>query len=64
MKHQAIREQLLETVVKANEVGVIRLSAGNISIRTGKHLAAITPSWIKYHQMKVEDISIVDLDGH
>ena len=64
MKHQAIREQLLETVVKANEVGLIRLSAGNISIRTGKHLAAITPSRIKYHQMKEEDISIVDLDGH
>jgi len=64
VKHQAIREQLLETVVKANEVGLIRLSAGNISIRTGKHLAAITPSRIKYHQMKVEDISIVDLDGH
>lgn len=64
MKHQPLREQLLETVVKANEAGLIRLSAGNISIRTGKHLAAITPSGIKYHQMKVEDISIVDLEDN
>ncbi len=64
MKHQAIREQLFETVVKVNEVDLIRLSAGNISIRTGNNLAAITPSGVKYHDMKVEDISIVDLDGN
>ena len=64
MKHQTIREQLLETVVKANEVGLIRLSAGNISVRTSNNLAAITPTGVKYRQMKVDDISIVDLDGH
>jgi len=64
VKHQAIREQLFETVVKVNEVDLIRLSAGNISIRAGENLAAITPSGVKYCQMKVEDISIVDLDGH
>ncbi|MGB2896836.1 MAG: class II aldolase/adducin family protein [Anaerolineales bacterium] len=61
--YQSIREQLLETVIKANEVDLIRLSAGNISLRTGKDLIAITPSGVKYHQMKVEDISIVDVDG-
>ena len=63
MKHQSICEQLLDTVIKANEVNLIRLSAGNISIRIGKDLVAITPSGVKYDQMKVEDISIVDLDG-
>lgn len=61
--HQSIREQLLETVLKANEVDLIRLSAGNISTRTGKDLVAITPGGVKYHQMKVDDISIVDTDG-
>jgi L-ribulose-5-phosphate 4-epimerase len=64
VKHQAIREQLFETVVKVNEVDLIRLSAGNISIRTDENLVAITPSGVKYHQMKVDDISIIDLDGH
>lgn len=64
MKHQSIREELLGTVVKANEVDLIRLSAGNISTRIGKDLVAITPSGVKYHQMKLEDISIVDLDGN
>jgi len=62
--YQSIREQLLETVIKANEVDLIRLSAGNISLRTGKDLIAITPSGVKYHQMKVEDISMVDVDGN
>ncbi|HET6445549.1 MAG TPA: class II aldolase/adducin family protein [candidate division Zixibacteria bacterium] len=59
-----MREQLLETVVQANEADLIRLSAGNISTREGKDLVAITPGGVKYHQMKADDISIVDLEGH
>lgn len=61
--HQSIREQLFETVLKANEVDLIRISAGNLSIRIDNDLVAITPGGVKYHQMKVEDISIVNLDG-
>jgi len=64
VKHLAIREKLLETVVKANKVDLIRLSAGNFSARTGNDLIAITPSGVKYHQMKVDDVPVVDLDGH
>ncbi|OQY31271.1 MAG: hypothetical protein B6I38_06065 [Anaerolineaceae bacterium 4572_5.1] len=64
MKYKSIREQLFDTVHKANEVDLIRMSAGNISTRTEDGLVAITPSGIKYHNMTLEEISIVDLDGN
>lgn len=64
MKYQTAREQVLETVVKANEVDLIRMSAGNISTRTEDGLVAITPGGVSYQNMKPEDISIVDLDGN
>ena len=64
MKYQNTREQVLETVVKATEVDLIRMSAGNISTRTDDGLVAITPSGVKYHGMTTDDISIVDLDGN
>lgn len=44
MKYQAAREQVFETVQEANQVGLIRLSAGNISARIDPELVAITPS--------------------
>ncbi len=64
MKYQSTREQLLETVVKANKADLIRMSAGNISTRTDDGLVAITPSGISYSNMSVKDISIVTLDGN
>lgn len=64
MNYQTTREQLLETVVKANEVDLIRMSAGNISTRTDDGLVAITPSGVSYRNMTIADISIVDLDGN
>lgn len=64
MKYKSTREQLLETVVKANEVDLIRMSAGNISTCAEDGLVAITPSGISYRNMTIGDISIVDLDGN
>ena len=64
MKYQSVREQLFDTVLKANEVDLIRMSAGNISTRTEDGLVAITPGGIKYHNLTLEDISIVDLNGN
>ena len=63
MKYKLIREELYETVMKAKEAGLIRLSAGNISVRTEDGLVAITPSGIKYDVLQLEDLTIVDLDG-
>ncbi len=64
MKYQSARAQLLETVVKANQVGLIRMVAGNISSRIDDGLVAITPSGVDYGNMTIQDISIVDLDGN
>jgi ribulose-5-phosphate 4-epimerase/fuculose-1-phosphate aldolase len=64
MKYQSVREQVFETVQEANRVGLIRLSAGNISSRVDPELVAITPTGVKYNHMKPEDISIADLDGN
>jgi len=63
MKYQSTRERLLDAVIKANEVDLIRLSAGNISTRTEDELVVITSSGVEYRNMTIEDISIVDLDG-
>jgi L-ribulose-5-phosphate 4-epimerase len=64
MQHQATREQVFKTAMHANQVGLIRLSAGNISTRMEDGLVAITPSGIKYEDMVPLDISIIDLDGN
>ena len=63
MKYKVIREELYETVMKAKEAGLIRLSAGNISVRTEDGLVAITPRGIKYDDLQLEDLTVVDLDG-
>lgn len=64
MTYKAIREKLFDTVMKAKTAGLIRLSAGNLSVRTEDGFAAITPSGIKYDVLKPEDLTVVDLDGN
>ena len=63
MDYENIRTQVFETVMEANRVGLIRLSAGNISARFDENLVAITPSGIKYNRLRPEEIAIVDLAG-
>jgi len=63
MKFEAVREEVCQTVVKACQAGLIRLSAGNISTRTQEGYVAITPSAIKYDVLRPDQIAIVDLDG-
>jgi L-fuculose-phosphate aldolase len=57
------RELLLKYIHQGCQDGLIRLSAGNFSTRVSNNLAAITPSGILYRSMKIDDISIVDLEG-
>ncbi|MEN8173187.1 MAG: class II aldolase/adducin family protein, partial [Chloroflexota bacterium] len=64
MNYQSVRQNLLDTVIKANQADLLRMSAGNISTRMDDGLIAITPSGIKYHGLTTADISIVDLDGN
>jgi L-fuculose-phosphate aldolase len=64
MTYQSIREQVYDTVMKALDNNLIRLSAGNISSRTPDGYLAITPSAVKYTEMRPEQIAIIDLDGN
>ena len=63
MPYAEIRQQVWETVRKLSARGLIRLSAGNISARTGDGHIAITPSGVHYDRLQPEDIVIVDADG-
>lgn len=61
--HDNIRTQILETLHKSVDTGLIRLSAGNISVRLDDGTVAITPASLPYDQMVPKDILIVDPDG-
>ncbi len=61
--YQEVREELFAAVQMALDEGVLRISEGNLSLRTPDGYVAITPSGIKYKQLKPEEIAIVDLDG-
>jgi L-ribulose-5-phosphate 4-epimerase len=63
MQYQEQREQILSYVQQGCRDGLLRLSAGNFSLRFGNDLVAITPSSILYQEMKTEEISIIDLGG-
>ena len=63
MTYIEVRQQLFLIVQKAVTAGLVRNSTGNFSMRTPNGYVAITPSSIKYHQLKPEEIAIVDLDG-
>lgn len=57
------RQQVLSVIKKAVAAGLVRLSAGNFSMRTPDGHVAITPSGIKYDKLTAEQIAIVDLNG-
>ncbi len=63
MTYMDVRQQLFLIVQKAVATGLVRNSTGNFSMRTPNGYVAITPSSIKYDQLKPEEIAIVDLDG-
>jgi L-ribulose-5-phosphate 4-epimerase len=56
-------EQVYRMALRLYEVGLIRLSAGNVSLRGDDGLIAITPSGLWYDDMQSDDIVIIDPDG-
>lgn len=63
MKFMKLREQVYRTTMDLCEVGLIRLSAGNVSACQQASQVAITPSGMLYSIMRPRDIVVVDLDG-
>jgi L-fuculose-phosphate aldolase len=64
MSYAEVRRHLYQTVMKAVDCGLIRLSAGNFSVRTEDGHVAITPAGIKYDALTPEQIAVVDLDAN
>ncbi len=63
MENLKIREEIIKISLKLVENNLIRLSAGNVSVRLSKNKMAITPSSMQYSQIKPEDIVITDMNG-
>jgi len=58
-----LRQEVHRVTMELCAVGLIRLSAGNISARDDRGNVAITPSGLLYSRMRPEDIVIIDRDG-
>lgn len=64
MKYEKIRKQVLDAILEAVDLGLIKGTSGNIAVKDDKDdVIAITPSGIAYKTMRVEDIAIVDMNG-
>ncbi|MCL4415530.1 MAG: class II aldolase/adducin family protein [Actinobacteria bacterium] len=57
------KKDVLETALKLIECDLIKLSAGNVSVRTGDHVV-VTPSGKDYKELTPEDIVVIDLKGN
>lgn len=57
------REQVLETIHKLASANLIRLSAGNVSIMADDGNVVMTPSALRYDQLDLEDLVVVDANG-
>ncbi len=65
MKYEKIRKQVLEAILEAVDLGLIKGTSGNIAVQDDEEqVIAVTPSGIVYKTMKAEDIAIVDMDGN
>lgn len=65
MKYREIREQVIEASLKAQKLGLIRGTSGNISVRCEvSGLIAISPTSIPYEDLTPELVPLVDLDGN
>ena len=57
-----LREQMIETCIQMNEVGINQGSSGNISVRW-KEGMLITPAGIAYDVLEPEDICFMNMKG-
>lgn len=64
MKYQSIRQQVLDALREASELGLIHGTSGNIAVRDpADNVIAISPSGRPYKTMTAEEIAVVAPDG-
>ncbi len=57
------KEEILRAAHKLMSYGIVKLSAGNFSIRRGEHVI-VTPSGMDYEGLDSSDLVVVDLQGN
>jgi L-fuculose-phosphate aldolase len=57
-----VREELVASLRRIAEGGLVRGTEGNVSARAG-HLVAISPSGLEYETLRPEDVCLVSLEG-
>ncbi len=62
MTEHALRQQIIATALKMNELGINRGRSGNVSARAGGGFL-VTPSGLPYDETRSEDIALVTLEG-
>ena len=62
MKALALRQQIIATALRMNELRINRGRSGNVSVRSGDGFL-VTPSGLPYEETKPEDIAAVTLAG-
>lgn len=63
---RALRQEVIDTCLKMNEMGINQGTSGNVSVRCSddpKEGFFLTPSSIRYDRLTPEDIVRMDLDG-
>ncbi|WP_226893371.1 class II aldolase/adducin family protein [Nisaea sediminum] len=64
---RALRQEVIDTCLKMNEMGLNQGTSGNVSVRVSgdpKEGFFLTPSSIRYDRLTPEDIVRMDLDGN
>ena len=64
MKYTEYQKEVYATAQKLVKAGLIRISSGNVSMRTDDGNVAITPSSIPYDEMEYSQIVILDMEGN
>ena len=63
MRHVDLRQKIIKTALSLNETGLSAGASGNVSARVDGGFL-ITPSGVKYHKLRPEDIVLMDFEGN
>lgn len=64
MLYEELRQELIDTARKMEKYDLIRMSGGNVTLRTDDDRVLITPTAMSYDTMVPEDIVVTDLEGN
>lgn len=62
-KEFALRQDIINTCLRMNQIGINQGTSGNVSSRWQDRVL-ITPSGVPYEQLEPDDIVLMDLDGN